>query len=172
MAIKKLGIVNVTSGKIVVGDPCYDNNGDYETLAAVNGVWLAHINVNTNTKRVTSLVLQHSFTKPDPGYDTLTHLGVDSGQMAFFDAKSYRVDKMAEGMTLPKWCNAKRLREEGKGEKFYGACCDLTYSEKDDRKGGNFKEVGVVCSSGWGDGSYPLNVWMSGKRVVKVQVKF
>lgn len=177
MAIKKLGIVKVTSGKLIVGDPCYDDSMDYEKLAAVNGDWKAQVSISNskgfNEGRVVSLTLAHSSVHPDQSKQRLATLGVDSGQMSAFDAKSYRKDELAKGMKTPKWLTAKRLREEPKGEMFYGACCALTCSdESEGLKGGNFKEVGVVCESGWGDGSYSLYIWKKGNKVVKVQVKF
>jgi len=175
MSIKRLGIVKVTSGILVISDPCYSKSAGYDELPAVNGNWKAHVSIG-NQGRVSSLTLVHATEHPDMGSsakERLTFVGVDSGQMSAFDSSAYRKDKLAEGMTQPSWMTSKRLREEPKGEKFYGACCALTCTDDSKGlKGGNFKEVGVVCESGWGDGSYPLYVWKKGNKVVKVQVKF
>lgn len=74
-----------------------------------------------------------------------THLGVDSGQLGFFDDTIYPHDKSQFDY------------DPGTSPTFYTQCCKHTLGEYESgAKHGLIGGKGVVSSSGFGDGSYEL----------------
>jgi hypothetical protein len=149
----------IKSGKAVLSDPCY-TLGTW--CAAVldnvkNGTWGVYVEREPIHKRNASLLaynLESLFEHPLLEHDLwnappLPQLaGVDSGQFGFFDFDGYRND---ESITpdVKLW----DYTETEPGDKFYSACCNLTVETKESY---GVLPLGVVSSSGWGDGSYEL----------------
>ena len=75
--------------------------------------------------------------------------GVDSGQFGFFDKDFYRNDEAAKDLKKYEF-SPDYDREEG--DSWYRACCDLTLA----KESWGVLPNGVVSSSGFGDGSYPV----------------
>lgn len=145
-----------------VSDPCYDRDvwcmTHLHTLKP--GRWEVYASIDTIDswgKRVYILKLHHTEARiNESAWIQYSTLGVDSGQMSVFDD--------------PHYLNKKGGAEY---EAFYKACCDITLGGK---RIGLFyagdEAVGVVCSSGCGDGCYPLNVILQGDEIVAMEINF
>ena len=151
---KSLGTFEVESGRIFIGDPCYDK---HEGIPAINGKWKAYVNRNFQGQ-VCSLVAIASAPVDSTNWEHFSYEGVDSGQMSIFDMKHFKTNAEVEGMPQPKWMTPKRIKEAG--ERFYGAICTLTSSHPDhENEGfGGVTKHGCVSITKWGDGSYPCKV--------------
>lgn len=81
--------MNITSGEIIIVDPCYEN-ASYEIKAiAQNGFW------DTNAQIIDGRVasLEATFSQSVKGVGRLKLLGccdVDSGQLGFFCKSQYK----------------------------------------------------------------------------------
>lgn len=150
-------------GEVIVSDPCYEvptwcqeviknvRPGVYDTEALISneGDW---------GDRVKTLTVLHENIK-SPIWEHYGTVGVDSGQMGVFCMTSYRNDDIAND--LP-WLTEKGdpfgdhpfrpVKEEG--EQWYVKMCDRTLREEQ----WGVYDTGVVSSSGYGDGSYELQV--------------
>ena len=150
-------------GEVIVSDPCYEvptwcqeviknvRPGMYDTevIKSDEGDW---------GNRCAELVVLHENIK-SPIWEHYGTVGVDSGQMGVFCMTSYRNDDIASD--LP-WLTEKGdpfgdhpfrpVKEEG--EQWYVKMCDRTLREEQ----WGVYDTGVVSSSGYGDGSYELQV--------------
>jgi hypothetical protein len=79
------------------------------------------------------------FTKSD------IHVGVDSGQAGFFDLKPFEAVA-----ALPN--HAEDKKPDHPHHEFYGQCCNTTCETEE--SWGIIQGIGVVSSTGWGDGGY------------------
>jgi len=154
----------ITSGKMLVTDPCYDKKEEdlkYQAkLPAKNGTWLAtaeYADGNEWGVRVSRIIAWHesnlagALSVCNKMYDA--DIGVDSGQAGFFDYEKYPV--------YP--------RDEINENSFYMPVCELTLSDK------NFGTVdfGAVSASGYGDGGYDLYVKINDfGEVIAVWIEF
>lgn len=152
---------DVTSGRMAVSDPCYEPgtwcagyiddvmNGQWEASAEfmtheqtgwgerLSRLWVLHDSV----PNLSALGEDETLTSLDSGID----VGVDSGQAGFYDAEFFD--------TTPKGKNS----EEGG---FYNEVCDSTHDRHFDNPIFTaLRDRCVVCSSGYGDGSYTCTVW-------------
>lgn len=166
---KSLGIFEVESGRIYIGDPCYDK---HEGEPAIKGKWNAYVNRNKDGQ-VCSLVAVAQAPVDSTDWELAGYEGVDSGQMSVFDAKFFKTNAEVEGMPQPKWMNAKRIKEAG--ERFYGAICTLTSAHPDhENEGfGGVTKHGCVSTTKHGDGSYPCEVKKNRRGAISaVRIKF
>ena len=160
----KIGTFQVKSGKIIVSDPCYDHKSEAK-YPAVNGVWQASVAGKDGVASLTASTKGASKFR----WEKDTTAGVDSGQMSIFDLKFYRDDNLAKGIKMPDWMTPSRIKKEGKGEKFYGACCTLTLSENS----AGVLPNGVASGTLHGDGVYPVYIKKNEQgKVVAVKVRF
>jgi hypothetical protein len=160
----------IKSGKMVVSDPCYQVPTWCQTILdnVKNGTWVAEVDVkDTNDwgNRVHSLSARH-IDNESGIKDEINNLGVDSGQLGFFDSEFYRNDEMATD--LPKSDFGENYDRES-GDSWYRSVCNLTLS------GEQWGVIpnGVVSTSGIGDGSYFGEIERNGMgEVVSVTVIF
>ena len=128
----ELGTFEVTSGKIIVKDPCYDDAYG-STFPAKNGTWVGSIHVTKGARsaRVSALEARA------PGrHNTLVEVckeGVDSGQMGVFDSS----------------------KADASVDDDYEDICAMTLETP---YGGIIKQYGVVSGTAYGDGEYPVMV--------------
>ena len=148
---------NVKSGKMVLSDPCYELGiwcaGIIDNVK--NGEWIGdadHLDAGDWGRRVAALASYHKDypTTADEIFATGEKLqfdgGVDSGQFGHFDFDGYRNDETIAGVKrISK--DADIIREE---EPWYSICCDRTLGKEQF----GVIPLGVVSSSGYGDGSY------------------
>lgn len=187
--MQKLGTFEVSSGKLIVTDPCYERGtwcaGQLDKVR--NGTWVGHVMRVDETKstypdgiRNAELHAYHTDLKKLPTRWTKTkvHVGVDSGQAGMFDEVKY-----PHGKHEPE-----RMAEFNDGkfnksfDEFYELCGQQTLgvdgTENYYAKNVNFKmagvvdNIGVVSSSGYGDGSYNCYVATQKGQVVAVKIVF
>lgn len=187
VALVKIGEFEVTSGELIVSDPCYEvGTWCAGTLANVlNGKWLGFVqqgNFNNWGNRIHSLIIIHNEIANDKQFQSVEKVsidimngdlevinsgidvGVDSGQAGFFDPAFYKNDEsVPKDFVKPDWLNT--LDEVG--EKWYGLCCERTCGSE---FSAGVIQGGIVSSSGIGDGSYDCfyQVNSEGKVVVAI----
>lgn len=149
-----LGTFEVTTGELVVSDPCYDL-GTWCMGALKNvkkGKWHAVSMIEDNEERNAALFIYHDSISMSKAVDYFNRkykvneapfeVGVDSGQAGFFDASAYKNDATvpAGAVTDPCWTK----------DGWYGLCATLTLGDD----GAGVLPGGAVSSSGYGDGGY------------------
>lgn len=168
--IIEFGTFCVESGELVLSDPCYGL--DVWCLKKVdgvkNGIWKFYgiqSDEGVFGKRISAFYAVHADSENvSVDLEDIDDLGVDSGQFGIFDLDFYRNDSQFADDFVPENDFA---RGEA-GGKFYGACCDLTLSDK---HGGVLKGGGVV-SSGYGDGCYDGCLYLQEDEIVGAFVSF
>jgi hypothetical protein len=163
MNIIKLGTFNVSSGEVVISDPCYELDTWCQAVKkAANGKWQAEVEI-ADGKVATLLFAFHSKEKASKYEYMKDELGVDSGQLRIFDKDFYRNDKI---IIKDDFGTGKIILEN---EKFYSACCSHTLSNKL----AGVLSSGAVSASGYGDGGYSGYVGFNkGGELVCLEVAF
>ena len=152
-------------GEVIVSDPCYEvPTWCQEVIKNVRpGVYDTEVDYRESDgwgERVHSLTVLHHGIGTPLWENYSDHIGVDSCQCGVFCMTSYRNDEMSQ--ELP-WMTEKGdpfsdhpIRpQDGEGEQWYVKMCDRTLSTEE---GWGVYDTGVVSSSGYGDGSYELQV--------------
>lgn len=147
----------ITSGKIVASDPCYEIptwcQGVIENVK--NGTWVAEVEMTDGSDgwgvRVASLTISNKNYGHVGGFMELMNFegGVDSGQFGFFDFDFYRNDERAKDLEKQ---NFGENYDEKSGDTWYRAASHITLSENQ----WGVMPNGAVSSSGIGDGSYSV----------------
>ena len=168
--MKKVGEFQVISGKVMISDPCYDfGTWCADELPAVNGTWEVYIikkktkSWGTRTYRLQAVLKGHK-TQGSIWKD-VSDLGVDSGQMSIYDFKHYRNAK-----DVPADFKFKRTADfevDKPADRWYNMVCEHTLS-----KDYAVTEYGCASSTGLGDGVYPMEAQISGKKAVAIRVIF
>lgn len=161
-----LGNFQVTSGKVIITDPCYkfDEN---QVMPARNGRWIASMSLD-NRGHIRELIATHiaytdlqlPYTDPQCRMVELDiTCSVDSGQAGIFDADRY---------------NQHQGGEYDQQDTLYGQCCHLT--GKTIQSGGlvtiDGNTFGVVSNSGYGDGEYMITGQFYEDQLVGVVISF
>jgi hypothetical protein len=176
----KIGEFQVTGATIIVSDPSYKKshagtqkpslaNLSKMVSRAKRGTWSGYTltNPGKNSRvearhpsrvealhrrgsRVWSLIAMHNDYQPSDlkKWVSIGDVAVDSGMMGIFDMRRYPED----------------VREED----FYEEICKVM----ERKKATIWSNMGVISSSGMGDGSYPANKCVVDKYVVAIQVDF
>jgi hypothetical protein len=152
----------VTSGKMVLSDPCYKLGTWCQGVIdnVKNGTWVGIIEQSDEgacgSRNSILISLNVEAMKKNPRLETQLmgggellgfDGGVDSGQFGHFDFANYRKDELA--VDLPKAFEDDYATDEG--DEWYRAVCAVTLTT-DDAFG--VVPFGVVSESGFGDGSY------------------
>jgi hypothetical protein len=147
----KSGKFKVSSGSLVLGDPCYETGSccDISTVPARNGVWTAKVSTCDADgwgRRVKGVVVHKEDFNPAAREMKveMERFFVDSGQAGVFDGGLYG------------------------GPDFYEMCCTQTLSER----GFGFVEGGFVTSSGYGDGVYVAEIHKIAGEAVCIEINF
>lgn len=132
--MEHIGTFRVTKGEIRVTDPCYTpDTWCAGTFKAKDGKW--HARFERVDGYVGSLLISHEMAGDVKAEEMLEHdLGVDSGQLGFFDSARYPTS--AEQFTY-------------ESHTFYGHCCGVTSPN-----GIVDEDMGVVSMTYCGDGSF------------------
>lgn len=141
------------SNKILISDPCY-NLGTWCTYTTDIKPGNYNYNVEYEDGRVASIELYHEdyeYLDYEPAFDDI---GVDSGQCGIFD---YNVVKDIIG-----------TGKYNDKESFYGSMCFFT--DNDDRY--TALSYGIVCQSGYGDGTYCVDIAKDKEEIVGIKVVF
>jgi hypothetical protein len=153
----------VTSGKLVICDPCYSRStllqmyGNKCIVPAVNGEWKVKVykDFNGNVESVEAFTVKSS--GPSELRDADFKVDVDSGQAGIFDEAFYPQD------------NERGDDDYDDPQTFYGECCALTLSDD----GYGHLVDGFVSSSGFGDGEYSCSLnWNEEGNVDAVIITF
>ena len=165
----------IKSGVVVCSDPCYEIPTWFQGIISnvKTGNWYADIDkkdVGPYGERVHSITITHedhlSTNKPFDYFNPIGEYGVDSGQFGFFDKDLYRNDAAAKGLPKVDWPSNPQNGEVG--FEWYKACAEITLGSNQ----GGIIPSGVVASSGYGDGSYPVFGNKIGGEYVSLQVVF
>ena len=163
------GSWELKSGTIIVTDPSYqrcytERNAAEWTIASAYpgalGLWESAIQIGKDkaANRVCMLISWHSkagclhdIIHRDDWLPEIDQVGVDTGMLGIFDYKQYPVDPD---------------EKDGEGD-FFGHVCNIMWS---DQKASTISvdgdPIGVVTSSGWGDGIYTVrSLWNRDWRV-------
>ena len=146
----------ITSGQIVLSDPCYSidpPNWCMGVVKAKNGLWDVHVDYdgsrvksisawNIEAAQENNSLMSEVFTA---GFLSFS-FGVDSGQFGYFDRIYYRNDEII----TPEIPMDESFELEKNGDKFYSVCCEATSN-----RGYSVLPFGIVSSSGYGNGVYP-----------------
>jgi hypothetical protein len=150
------------SNNVRVSDPCYDN--DVWCKTQLTNVYPGEYNVSVEKSdegdwgnRVSRLSVIHKGyvmeCEDESNWEEHSNIGVDSGQAGIFCETSYRNDEIVESITTPE-VDFVLPYDDGAGDKWYGKVCKFTLTEPQ----WGLYDTGVVTSSGFGDGGYPLDV--------------
>lgn len=150
-------LFEITSGKIVASDPCYEIptwcQGVIDNVK--NGTWVAEVEKTDGSDgwgvRVASLMVYNkNYGRVGAFMEALNFDGgVDSGQFGFFDFDFYRNDDKATDLIKQDF-GENYDRESG--DAWYRAICNITLAEES----WGVLTNGAVSSSGIGDGSYTV----------------
>ena len=159
--------------EVVVSDPCYSIPTWCQTIlkGVLPGRYIAQVNEDPETSRVAQLILIHVDHLNRPlEFEEHSTCGVDSGQLGIFDASSYRDDAAVARMTVPDGEFLLSHSHRDEGDQWYEAMCKFTLFTPE--QFGSY-DTGVVTSSGYGDGIYPLEISRdSNDNIVAMQVTY
>lgn len=164
-----LGEFEVASGIVAICDPCYDRQTVERGAIAMKvgdvatGKWQArvirHI-VNTPDHTRCGELVAFLATEPLPNEpkwrEIHSDIAVDSGQAGFFDWKDF-----GSPTVVPRDHIWKR-EMVAPDNPWYSLCCEATLHQPH----AGAIPYGVVSSSGWGDGGYPVYAIRSEKDIV------
>ncbi len=152
------------SENVRVSDPCYDN--DVWCKTRLTDVYPGVYNVEVEKSdeggwgnRVSRVTVIHKGyimeCNDESSWEEHSEIGVDSGQAGIFCESSYRNDELSEGITTPDVnFNLSDYRDDKGGDRWYEKMCKFTLCEQQ----WGVYDTGVVTSSGYGDGGYPLDI--------------
>ncbi len=167
MQVVDLGDFKITSGRMLVTDPCYKLGtwcqGILESVR--NGTWHAYVErkflPQWDLRNWKIRVVHSQFPTSVPHIKMEIDVGVDSGKAGFFDWASY-----PEGDTD----NNKAF------DGFYEDICKLTLGDygrnPDDFPQAGVCKFGAVSSSGLGDGSYVCYTAVEHNEIVAAEIVF
>jgi len=162
----------VLCGPVVVSDPSYDRSVDCMTVLhnVEQGIWHVRTCIDTLDtwgKRLYILELFHSCVPEDQqgnmSWKKTFELGVDTGTMSVISDTYYRRRYGSEISFETNFLAKNNFSETCRKlkDKYAGI-----YKK-------NNKPIGVICSSGIGDGSYPLYVVKNKKKkVIAMRISF
>ena len=159
----------------MVSDPCYSLGTWCQTklenvLAGNYYVDVIRDDEDPKDSRNWGLVVIHEdYVDKKKRWYTYGDIAVDSGQAGIFDLASYRNDEIFKGNTSKFAGEGFNVREDEEGEFWYSHMCDLTLYTK--QSWGSY-DAGVVSSSGWGDGMYPLKIQKEKGKIVGILIDF
>ncbi|WP_338472601.1 SMI1/KNR4 family protein [Niallia sp. XMNu-256] len=151
-----LGTFQVTSGKLIISDPCYGyDEEDSEELQvllqpAKRGDWSATVSFDEE-EVVHQLVVFWGSTEPKGEWIPIDQLiAVDSAQAGIFDFTFFDDDEKI----IDEVENVYGFEMDDDVSKYYIACCDAVASEQQ----GGIVPGGAVAMSGYGDGLYQVYI--------------
>ncbi|MDF2902605.1 MAG: hypothetical protein K0S25_243 [Bacillus sp. (in: firmicutes)] len=166
-----LGTFQVTSGKLIISDPCYSyDEENTEGLQVVlkpakRGNWSATISYNEE-EVVRQLVVFWGNTEPEEEWIPINQLiAVDSAQVGIFDFTLFDDGEII----INEVENEYDIEMDNDVSKYYVACCDAVASKQQ----GGIVPGGAVVMSGYGDGLYQVYIKQDkSSEVVSVMIDF
>ena len=163
------------SSNVMVSDPCYSLGTWCQTKLenVLAGNYVVHTirdEDDPDGSRNWGLVVIHEdYVGKKKRWYSHGSIGVDSGQAGIFDLASYRNDEIFEGITSKFAGEGYNIKDGGEGENWYSHMCDLTLYTQE--SWGSY-DAGVVSSSGWGDGMYPLKIQKEKGKIIGIFIDF
>jgi len=163
----QLGNFELTSGQLVISDPCYELNRDTIIMGVLdnvlNGTWVGQVGkteVRDWGEACSKLTAFHSSVAEQVEYLEWVKcsfiVGVDSGQAGIFDINKYRIPD----------CD---VQETDTDSDWYLSCCDITESGHE----AGVLDGGVVSHTGMGDGTYGAYIATNNdNQVIAVKIIF
>lgn len=159
--------------EVRVSDPCYGDDVWCKTtlsnvLPGNYGVIVENSDEGSWGVRNSSIIVTHEdYTNKRIVYEEYGGIGVDSGQAGIFCESSYRNDEVAKDIVTPE--SDFEINPTEPGDQWYNKMCRMTLTGD----GWGTYESGVVSSSGYGDGSYPLTVAKNNDgKIVSIAITF
>lgn len=180
----KVGTLEVTD-TLFITDPCYNlDTWCTKTIEMPFGNYNCYVNKSTKHKIINSLyIIQDGYKLGTNCYinsEEVGECGVDSGQLGIFNISKFKkkVSETEFKKSLKKkfpyedWKRQYNPNDNDK-DSFYKCCCNHTLNKSGV---GIINNVGVVSSSGHGDGSYPVYLIQAiteeGKKTVGLYIQF
>ena len=173
------------SSEVYVSDPCYDKGTwcQLHLKGLLPGNYHVIVDIHETYGRNSVLRITHeSMLKGKDSNLRFNYLGeaaVDSGQLGIFDAMSYRNDQYP---VLPAKLHKSRKKQDEwvvgeyykskdkEGEDWYDRI--TSYTCNTENSWGTY-DAGVVTSSGWGDGFYPVySALNSDQKIIALEIEF
>ncbi|WP_028560173.1 DUF4241 domain-containing protein [Paenibacillus pinihumi] len=163
--IIQLGSFEVSSGTLIVADPCYEANRDTIIMGildqALTGSWEAEVEkteLGDWGEVCAGITVRHSSWTGDgtdfPWVKCDFIVGVDSGQAGVFDLSNYRLPDTGDRSSSEDW---------------YETCCDITLNGEE----AGVLEGGAVTRTGIGDGAYGAYMAVNGQnQIIGVKIIF
>lgn len=156
--------------RVRVSDPCYDDTVWCKTtMDVLPGEYFVDVTESDEGDwgtRISSLFAIHKDYKfSGLIWESDGVIGVDSGQAGIFCESSYRNDSIE--MKLPS-VNFVLPHMNIPGDRWYEKICRFTLSE--DQWG--MYDTGVVSSTGFGDGMYPVEVARRDGNVIGIKITY
>lgn len=166
-----LGTFQVTSGNLLVSDPCYNfNDEDIDGLQALlkpvkKGIWSAEISYD-EYETVHQLTVFWGHTEPAGAWIPIEEsIAVDSAQVGVFELSCYYNDDLISEIPA----NVYEIETDDGVSNYYVVCCDATGSDKQ----GGTVPGGAVVVSGEGDGLYPAFIKQNESgEIISVMIDF
>jgi len=165
--------------QILVSDPCYTIDTWCNALVPNTLEGNYDVSVKEKYGRIKSITITHeNHTHNKDKWKYISgDIGVDSGQCGFFNLDAYRNDSIEIPFADDNgkdFYNEYTKREEGdswyeEGDSWYGKICGYTLQNK---QWDGLEGIGLVSSSGYGDGSYDLYAKRVDDKVTALKVKF
>lgn len=159
--------------QILVTDPCYTIDTWCNELVSNTLEGYYDVEVKEKYGRIKSITITHEnhpYNK-DKWKCISQDIGVDSGQCGFFNLDNYRNDSIDIPFAddnAKEFYDTYTFRDEGGGE-WYAKICGYTLQDK---QWDALEGIGLVSSSGFGDGSYDLYAKKVDNKVTALKVKF
>lgn len=159
------------SDKVRVSDPCYDNDVWCKTMLTdvLPGEYEVTVDRHDDESwgnRISQLQVVHKdYKHKNLVWNEHSEIGVDSGQAGVFCESTYRNDTV--DIKTPESRFSLTLNDQP-GDAWYEKMCKFTLSGQ----GWGSYETGVVTSSGYGDGGYPLEVVEEDGKIVGMRITY
>jgi hypothetical protein len=136
-----IGSFEQSTDQIIISDPCYEGYDSFLQCLINNvqkGTYNCFVRINKHNGRPARLyaTIKKKFKIKDYNWVKFGSICVDSGMAGIYDYNIFKDKDKAE---------------------FYRECCELTRFDGQTVQAGTL-DLGVVSSSGWGDGVYNVYV--------------
>lgn len=148
MSLKNIATIDLSKGQVDVTDPCYNEDNDYRVTKKVKpGRYLVLLEKDEDGVNQSISIVHEDHRSEEDIIDAgeCAEIGVDSGLAGFFPNKPDYTDEQ------------------------WNDLCNTVFSK------GNYVSYkdGVVCTSGYGDGGYPVSEGYNlNDEVVKLTIWF
>jgi hypothetical protein len=162
-----LGDFENQSGKVTIGDPCYNKDAEctINKVVAQQGMWNAYILTDIKTMKRQSLFVHHK-DYPVKSNAVMGHLFrramVDSGQLCVHDSRHW-----GKKAAVPKGFMSDVVLKFECDDPWYEMHCKITLYTEDHA---GVTPFGAVSATTYGDGSYFVSAMKKNGKLVALRV--